>query len=297
MPFPASGLPNWPGGGGGHADATHTAVNQIDADWGNEVERVAESGFNGLRGASVPSAASMTLGVTTGPMVLVTGSTGPIAALGTIRADLKRLVLFSGTPTITHSGALDLPGGADIVVEAGDVALFESLGSGNWVCHYYLRKTGLAIVGGALVQSKYIATQAVVSTTLRMPWDNTIPQIGEGAQLFTLGITPKFSDSNLFLTVNAHASMSSQEYITLAMFKDAGPGSVAAIPSGFFQFGIPMTLLHSQVSGGTSLQTWTVRYGSSTATTKTAYINAATGGTGLYNGVCQAAFRIDEVRP
>ncbi|MGE0044750.1 MAG: hypothetical protein AB7T08_03225, partial [Hyphomonadaceae bacterium] len=95
------------------------------------------------KGANIASAATIDLATATGPVVDITGSTGPVTSLGTVAAGARFLLRFTGTPTLTNNGtSLILPTGADIVVAAGDVALFASLGSGNWYCAGYQRASG-----------------------------------------------------------------------------------------------------------------------------------------------------------
>jgi len=72
-----------------------------------------------VRGADIASAANINLTTATGNFVHITGSGGPITSI-TIPSGAQYSLYFEGTPTITNSAALSLPGGADIVVEAGD---------------------------------------------------------------------------------------------------------------------------------------------------------------------------------
>jgi len=111
---------------------------------------------------SIASAATVDLATATGNIVPITGNTGPITSLGTV-ASGEFTLIFASTPTLTHNAtSLILPTGANIVVQAGDVAQFVSLGSGNWKCTGYLRASGSPLVGAA---SSLAATLAVGNTT------------------------------------------------------------------------------------------------------------------------------------
>jgi hypothetical protein len=89
--------------------------------------------------ATVASASTTGIGAAAGNYVSVTGTT-TITSLGTIQTGTRRVVRFAGALTLTHNAtSLILPGGANIVTEAGDVGVFVSLGSGNWFCVSYLR--------------------------------------------------------------------------------------------------------------------------------------------------------------
>ena len=74
------------------------------------------------KGADIVSAATLVLG-TDGNMFDVTGSTGPITAI-TVPAGMLFMLQFDSTPTLTHHATnLNLPGGANITVAAGDRAV------------------------------------------------------------------------------------------------------------------------------------------------------------------------------
>ncbi|MDI1263156.1 MAG: SGNH/GDSL hydrolase family protein [bacterium] len=92
------------------------------------------------KGADIASASSIDLGAATGDTVDITGTT-TITALGTVTAGKRRWVRFAGILTLTHNAtSLVLPDKQNIVTEAGDTALFESRGSGNWKCLVYTRR-------------------------------------------------------------------------------------------------------------------------------------------------------------
>lgn len=89
------------------------------------------------KGADIASASTTDIGAATGDFVDVTGTT-TVTALGTIAAGIERTVRFTGALTLTHNAtSLILPGAANITTVAGDIAIFRSLGSGNWLCVNY----------------------------------------------------------------------------------------------------------------------------------------------------------------
>lgn len=90
-------------------------------------------------GADIASAATTDLSTATGDYVNVTGTT-TITGLGTTAAGTWRTVRFTGALALTYNvTSLILPGAATITTQAGDVATFRSLGSGNWQCVTYMR--------------------------------------------------------------------------------------------------------------------------------------------------------------
>lgn len=100
------------------------------------------------KGADIASASTTDLSTATGDYVDITGTT-TITSLGTVSVGMRFILQFDNTLTLTHSSALVLPGAANITTAAGDHAIFESLGSGNWVCVAYTRASGLPAKAGA----------------------------------------------------------------------------------------------------------------------------------------------------
>lgn len=91
------------------------------------------------------SAATVDLATATGPFVSITGTTA-ITALGIVQAGAEFTLHFQGALTLTHNAvSLILPGAANIVTAAGDVAKFRSEGAGNWRCVGYMRANGLPL--------------------------------------------------------------------------------------------------------------------------------------------------------
>ena len=99
------------------------------------------------KGADLPSAATTDIGAATGAYIHITGTTG-ITALGTKTAGVLRDVVFDGILTLTNSGTLILPGGANITTAVGDTARFRSEGGGTWRCLGYTRANGRPLTLG-----------------------------------------------------------------------------------------------------------------------------------------------------
>jgi hypothetical protein len=122
-----------------------TALNNSDIAGNNIAEGCAPSGINNAlrdlckqlrqavanQGADIASAATTNIGAATGQYVRVTGTT-TITSLGTVNAGAMRWVEFAGSLTLTNGANIILPGGANIVTQAGDVGLFVSRGAGVW---------------------------------------------------------------------------------------------------------------------------------------------------------------------
>lgn len=93
-----------------------------------------------LAGADLASAATLNLDALAYDYVTVTG-TVTVTAI-TLAAGAQATLRFTGALTLTHNGTtLILPGGANIVTTAGDVATFRGI-SGGVVCTGYTRANG-----------------------------------------------------------------------------------------------------------------------------------------------------------
>jgi hypothetical protein len=124
-------------------------------------QQIAMSGANidYAKGDDIASATTTDIASSTGNVVDVTGTT-TITGLGTAQAGAIRFVQFDGALTLTHNAtSLILPTAANITTAAGDCAMFQSEGSGNWRCLMYTRASGAALVG-----AQSAATQAEQET-------------------------------------------------------------------------------------------------------------------------------------
>jgi len=111
--------------------------------YGGTFGDTAVSGADNLSTNATVASAAPDLANATGVNVTITG-TATITSFGsTAAAGAKRWVTFSDILILTHNAtSLILPGGADITTAAGDTALFENEGGGNWRCLFYTRASG-----------------------------------------------------------------------------------------------------------------------------------------------------------
>lgn len=106
---------------------------------------------------TIASASTCDLGTKEAMSLDVTGTT-TITSFGTVSAGIRKWVTFADALTLTYNAtSLKLPGAASITTAAGDKALFESLGSGNWQCLAYQKASGLPVV------SSFSASDGTVS--------------------------------------------------------------------------------------------------------------------------------------
>jgi hypothetical protein len=123
--------------------------------------------FNWLKGADVASASSLTLG-TDGNSFDITGTTA-ITSIGTLGVGTLVLLQFDDALTLTHHATdLVLPGAADIVTAAGDVAFMWEYASGDWQCVAYMRNDGTALRDSYSAPSK----NYIVNPGMRISQEN-----------------------------------------------------------------------------------------------------------------------------
>jgi hypothetical protein len=113
--------------------------------------------------ANLAGASTTDLSTVTGPTVNVTGTGATITALGVCPAGVFRRTVFasSGSALIHNSSTLILPYATSIVVGAGDVFEWISLGSGNWRCTAY--QPALAAAVRTALGLAAMATSAVAA--------------------------------------------------------------------------------------------------------------------------------------
>ncbi len=130
--------------------------------------------LNEAKGADIASASTTDIGSATGNYINVTGTT-TITGLGTVQAGTRRIVNFTGILTLTHNAtSLILPTSSNISTVAGDIAIFISLGSGNWKCISYSRASGASLVGGSSAGKTRYQFAALSATNAILPWTKVV---------------------------------------------------------------------------------------------------------------------------
>lgn len=141
------------------------------------------------------------------------------------------------------------------------------------------------------VASTNYVTHASGTTTI--PADDTIPQITEGDEYFTIAFTPLSASSTLYIDVNFWLAPGSNSTAAVALFVDTTAGALAATSE--YRLGDQETTLHialAVASGSTSARTYRVRAG---GTTGTLYANGLSGGR-RYGGVGNSTIRVTEIQ-
>lgn len=107
---------------------------------------VATTGVGALKalqslGADIASASTIDLDASTGDIVQVTGNVN-ISAI-TLTAGKSQWVRFTGTPTLVYgAAAIDTPGAADVVIQAGDMLQFRGYAASVVRVQSMIRKAG-----------------------------------------------------------------------------------------------------------------------------------------------------------
>lgn len=125
----------------------------------------------------------------------------------------------------------------------------------------------LVMPAGTVVQSVYTNYSAVNSATnANIPFDDTIPQSGEGTEYMTQAITPTSATNILHIEVIMFCSRSNGGECIAALFQDSTANAIAAT-STYMATGtgrVILTINYSMVSGTTSATTFKVRGGGDT---------------------------------
>lgn len=114
------------------------------------------TGGSGVQ-TSLASATTTDLGTVASRNVLITGST-TISSFGSSASVTSPIfwIEFSGVLVLTNSAALELPGNANITTAAGDTAIVEYNGGGNWKVRQYTVNATSPIAAASYVAKQYI---------------------------------------------------------------------------------------------------------------------------------------------
>ena len=160
--------------------------------------------INDAAQATVASASTINLDATTSNYVQVTGTT-TINTI-TLGNGHESVVEFSGALTLTNSGTLILPGGANITTSAGDVAIFRGESSGVR-CITYTKANGTPLV----------STNNIISNVRQTVLNGDTDTSGK-ASFITVGsgLVPTFTATNpLVITfANGFNSNGTLDYIS-----------------------------------------------------------------------------------
>lgn len=276
--------------------STSSITNAIITDERN-FSALAPGGFGAL--TSISSAATCDIGTILSRNVKITGTT-TIASLGSSASTVSPiyLVKFAGALTLTNSSSLTLIGGADIVTAAGDTAVFEYLGSGNWNMRNYTRADGTALVAPAVttyyLNPSYAEYKTYATITSVIPFDDTVPQSNEGSQILSTTFTPHSVTNMLRIRIVIPVSTDGAHYAMAALFNGGSSAITAAVSNPDATRSIQELVMEfAYVPGTSSPITFTVRVGCDNSSFPV-YINGHSSGRVL-GGSTRATIVIDEI--
>ncbi len=148
---------------------------------------------------------------------------------------------------------------------------------------------------GDIVQEVYTEHTGKITDNVHIPYDDTIPQIGEGTLALTRTITPRFATSMLAINIVLHIVGDAGLALCAALFQDDGADAIGVGCEGMTTVGrfhnIKFTK-HVDPIGSTTEKTYTVRFGSSGGDS---YLNG-TAVTRYYGGRLVSSITIKEIK-
>ena len=157
---------------------------------------------------------------------------------------------------------------------------------------------GANVPVGTTLQTVGVMDSAVATTTSTIASDDSIPQNTEGAEAFTLAITPNHANNKLLIHAFCGCISSSENSrrLIIALFKDSVSDALAASyadfqASGTGEQGVDLT--HFMTAGSTSTITFKLRFGANSTGTTT--FNGSSGAR-LMGGVMATGMTITEIK-
>jgi hypothetical protein len=205
---------------------------------------------------------------------------GKIAPNGVAYTQLRTNVTFDAVEWFVPQIIVNLTNPAG-VGDAGKAVLVNAAGDGFEL---------VASNNRAQIVCKLVSGGQTTNTVI--PFDNSLPQVGEGTQLISQAFTPTSATNLIRITLSCFAASDTPGgAVTLALFSSAGADAlqaVAMIPEGNGN-GAGLTLDYIVSATSTAARTYSVRFGPSSGN---AYINRAGGS--VYSTAARSYLTIEE---
>lgn len=148
------------------------------------------------------------------------------------------------------------------------------------------------IASHVVQQVRTLASSSSTGATV-LPFDDTIPQSGEGTEFFSVDITPKTTTNRLVIEAVVHVASSVANNICAALFQDSITDALncSFAITGAANEAVCLKIIHEMASGTTSTTRFKIRAGGSAAGTTT--FNG-TSGARKYGGVLTSTLVVTE---
>jgi len=148
---------------------------------------------------------------------------------------------------------------------------------------------------GSIVKTQSTLSQTTLTGTTLIPFDNTIPQLAEGTNVFSVVFTPTAIGNKIRIEARVFGAYSVAAHVTAALFQDATADALAAVSAQTTTTNqdIEHTLVYVYTAASTSTTTLKLNIGGSTAGTYTMNGNA---GTSIFGGVATSSFIVTEIK-
>lgn len=156
-------------------------------------------------------------------------------------------------------------------------------------------QTPSAGAAGSVVKTQTTTSQTMLTGTTTIPFDNTIPQSGEGTEFITATITPATSGNKIRIEANIYGAYSVAATVTAALFQDSVANALAAVAvqTTTTNQNIVLRLSWEITTASVSAHAFKIRIGGSTAGTFTLNGNA---GAAIFGGVAASTLSLTEVK-
>lgn len=148
---------------------------------------------------------------------------------------------------------------------------------------------------GSVVKSTTTNSTTLLTSTTLTPFDNTIPQVSEGLNVFTSVWTPAATGNKIRVEATIFGAYSVAAHVTASLYQDAVTNAVAACAQKVTAAndGFTLKLTYEFTAASTSATTFKVNIGGSTAGTVT--VNGNAGGA-WFGGVAMSSLVITETK-
>lgn len=144
-----------------------------------------------------------------------------------------------------------------------------------------------------IIDSTYAEYLTNVALTTQIPLDDTIPQNTEGSQILSATITPKTTSNKVRILVTGSGALSSNGAYVVAVYGSAADALASwAVNVPTTNGPVPYSFEFEHSPASTSLQTYTVRVGPTSALTLR--MNGTSAGR-LFGGVSRCTIKLEEI--